>query len=255
MILTPNPKLRMVAGPNGSGKSTLFNHLRRAVTFPLGYCLNPDDIDRELTRAGRLYLGAWGLELDDAALAAFAAGHGLSTRLSGPMPSVTDNALVVGDGYRPGYFASIFSDLLRRQWMAREESFTFETVMSHPDRVGLLAEARRQGYRTYLYYICTDSSVINADRIASRVAQGGHDVPAAARDERYARSLALLPQAIRESTRAYLFDNSGQSHRLIAEYEEARLVRAADNLPGWFVQGVLDAPPSNRTRKPRRPSR
>lgn len=242
MIVTPNPKLRMLAGPNGSGKSTLFNYLRAAFSFPLGYCLNPDDIDRELVRAGRLYLGSWGLQLDEAALMAFVSGHGLAARLSGDIPTVRENALVVGKNYRPGYFTSIFSDLLRRQWMEREESFTFETVMSHPDRVGLLREARRLGYRTYLYYVCTDSSAINAARIASRVAQGGHDVPAAVRDERYRRSLALLPRAIRESTRAYLFDNSGREHRLIAEYDGPDLVKISDALPRWFVESVLHRP-------------
>jgi predicted ABC-type ATPase len=54
--------------------------------------------------------------------------------------------------------------------MAREESFTFETVMSHPDRVEALEGAQSRGYRTYLYFVCTDNIDINAGRIAARVA-------------------------------------------------------------------------------------
>jgi predicted ABC-type ATPase len=118
--------------------------------------------------------------------------------------------------------------------MAREESFTFETVMSHPDRVQVLEDAQARGYRTYLYFVCTDNADINVGRIASRVAQGGHDVPESVRRKRYRRSLALLPRAIGASSRAYLFDNSGSEHRLVAEYESAKLVRRVEVLPRWF---------------------
>jgi predicted ABC-type ATPase len=234
MIHTANPKLRMLAGPNGSGKSTVFSYLRREFSFPFGYCLNPDEIDRELKECGRLYLGAWGVELDDATLSTFVSGHGLANRLRGKVPRVEDNGLVVKRNFKPGYFTSIFCDLLRRQWMAREESFTFETVMSHPDRVELMEEARRRGYRTYLYYVCTDSVSINAERIESRFKQGGHDVPGSVIGERYRRSLALLPRAIAASSRAYLFDNSGSKHRFVAEYESAKPVRFGNDLPRWL---------------------
>jgi hypothetical protein len=132
MIRTANPKLRMLAGPNGSGKSTLFRYLRTAHTFPLGYCLNPDEIEYELNRFRRLYLGGWGLHLRDAEIRSFVRKHGLARRITGELPKVEGKALVAPDAYRPGYFVSVFSDLLRREWMATEESFTFETVMSPP---------------------------------------------------------------------------------------------------------------------------
>lgn len=242
MILTAAPKLRMMAGPNGSGKSTLFQYLRHRFSFPFGHCLNPDEIDYELNRSSRVYLGAWGVQIDQSRLTRFVARHPLSRRLKGNLPQVEGNALVVRRGYRAGYFTSIFCDLLRRDWMSNEESFTFETVMSHPDRARLFSDALVLGYRTYLYYVCTDDVVINAGRIASRVAQGGHDVPASVIGDRYRRSLALLPTAIRHSTRAYIFDNSGKEHRLVAEYLDAKLVKIADDLPQWFVDTMLGRP-------------
>src|SRR5436190_20537801 len=131
MIRTPNPKLRMLAGPNGSGKSTLFRTLRTAYSFPFGYCLNPDEIEYELTHVGRLYLGGWGLQLNDAAIDSFVRSHGLAKRMTGELPKLDANALVAPKGYRAGYFISVFCDLLRREWMSKEESFTFETVMPH----------------------------------------------------------------------------------------------------------------------------
>jgi predicted ABC-type ATPase len=111
----------------------------------------------------------------------------------------------------------------------------FETVMSSADKIGLLADARLIGYRVYLYYICTDSPLINLARVANRVLDGGHDVPAEKIASRYGRSLSQLPDAIKLCDRAYLFDNSGMSHRLFAEFEQGRLVSIADEQPDWFV--------------------
>ena len=186
--------------------------------------------------------------MDDRTIARFVRRHGLAKRIASRVPSARGNALVAPPGYHAGYFTSIFSDLLRREWMSKEESFTFETVMSHPDRVELLREALHRQYRTYLYFVCTNSPTINRGRITNRMRRGGHDVDPAKVEARYRRSLSLLPRALALSTRAFLFDNSGRQHRLIAEFEAGKLLRADDDLPQWFVNAVLM---TTRTKKRR----
>lgn len=42
------PRLRLIAGPNGSGKTTLTNELRNRYDVPLGYYVNPDEIEINL---------------------------------------------------------------------------------------------------------------------------------------------------------------------------------------------------------------
>jgi predicted ABC-type ATPase len=81
------------------------------------------------------------------------------------------------------------------------------------------------------------------------VKQGGHDVPRAVVKERYSRTPALLPRAIEYSTRAYHFDNSGKKNRLVAEYENGRLVSAVIDPPVWLANSMAGA--SRRTRKKR----
>ena len=80
--------------------------------------------------------------------------------------------------------------------------------MSARDKVELLAEAQSLGFRTYLYFIATRSPKINIERVRSRVASGGHDVPRDKIVERDHRTLALLEGAIRASHRAFLFDTT-----------------------------------------------
>jgi predicted ABC-type ATPase len=228
----------MVAGPNGSGKSTLFDELK-ARGFRLGHVLNPDEIERQLVHDRKLDLKQWGLQADEVTVGAFFARHALAAKLSNDVFSVEDNVISIGANFVPGYFTAVLSDLMRRQWLATGQSFTFETVMSSGDKVELLDEARARGFRTYLYYVCTDSPLINRERVAIRVAQGGHDVPEVKIDARYRRSVALLPNAIRRTSRAYVFDNSGRAHRLVGEFEAGKLVAVAEELPGWFASAVL----------------
>ena len=111
--------------------------------------------------------------------------------------------------------------------------------MSGIDKIQLLQTAQGQGYRTYLYYVCTNAPEINLERVAFRVGQGGHHVPPDKIASRYRTSLAHLPQAIRWSNRAYLFDNSGSDLRFIAEFAEQKLLRVSESAPEWFIASSL----------------
>lgn len=58
--------------------------------------------------------------------------------------------------------------------------------------------------------------------------------------QRYHRSIALLDEACGAANRAYIFDNSGRAHKLIAEVTngETLTVHSAA-LPAWFVATSL----------------
>ena len=233
-------KLRMVAGPNGSGKSSLLNYLLKTYSLPLGFNLNPDEIEKQLVATGLLDFGVWGLQVDALDLQTFFREHPLTDPKTSTLPVVSKNKLAMVPVLAGGYFTAMLCDFLRRGWLRTGRSFTFETVMSGPDKIDFLRRAHERNYRTYLYYICTDDYRINEDRVASRVAQGGHRVPPEKIEPRYKRSLGLLRGAIQFSDRAYLFDNSGKEHRFIAEFESNKLIRISQDLPNWFVDSVLN---------------
>jgi predicted ABC-type ATPase len=142
------------------------------------------------------------------------------------------------------YFASVLADFIRHQLLKQKTSFTFETVMSFKDKVDFLREAKDSGYRTYLYYIATDDPEINKSRVRNRVHFGGHPVSDEKIVSRYKNSLSLLIDAVRQTNRAYNFDNSNDGENkkfLIAEITEGKeLVFKADLIPAWFKHAVLD---------------
>lgn len=138
------------------------------------------------------------------------------------------------------YYASVLADLLRRKALQARQSFSFETVMSSPDKVDLLREARAQGFRTYLYYIATEDPEINVQRVKYRVAAGGHDVPEEKIISRYHRSLRLLGAALRYTHRAFFFDTSAAEAWYFAEATDGTTIELkSDEMPRWF-QPVWD---------------
>lgn len=78
--------------------------------------------------------------------------------------------------------------------------------MNHASKIEELKRALKKGYKTYLYFVCTDSAEINIDRVANRVQKGGHTVDTSKIRSRYKNTLGNLYAAIKLSNRAYLFD-------------------------------------------------
>ena len=84
----------------------------------------------------------------------------------------------------------------------------FETVFSAPDKVEFIRKAKSLGYFIRLFFICTDSPLINVNRISRRRLKGGHDVPPVKILSRYSKSIAQCVAVISLVDRAYIYDNS-----------------------------------------------
>ncbi|HWD29093.1 MAG TPA: zeta toxin family protein [Rhizomicrobium sp.] len=104
--------------------------------------------------------------------------------------------------------AQEIAEVRRQDCIVRRADFSFETVMSHPSKVGLLSQAKEAGYAIVLFFVATESPELNVARVRQRVTFGGHDVPADRIVARYHRTMSLLPAAIALCDRVVLFDNT-----------------------------------------------
>ncbi len=238
------PRLRMFAGPNGSGKSTMKSVLKPEL---LGAYVNPDEIEKEMSQTSWLDLRSFNIACTKADLIAF---YNQSTLLE--KADLQDEIYSIGfdeikccisfhDVAVNSYWASVTADFIRYQLLKQHQSFTFETVMSSPDKIALLAKAQALGYKTYLYYVATEDPNINVNRVLHRVLRGGHNVPTEKIVSRYYRSLDLLLEAIKHTNRAYLFDNSGENQVWIAEITNGiELSMRSEIKPLWFERYILN---------------
>ncbi len=76
--------------------------------------------------------------------------------------------------------------------IVEKKSFAFEATGSGLMFTEKMKEAKKEGYRLGLLYLWLPNATMAKDRVRLRVAQGGHDVPAADIERRYKRSLVNL---------------------------------------------------------------
>lgn len=98
-------------------------------------------------------------------------------------------------------------------------SFAFETTLSRRTYVARLKRWKTAGYSVEIAYLKIDSPALALKRIASRVKQGGHDVPREDVVRRFARSWANFEGIYRPLADQWsVYDNSGSVPRLLEQH-------------------------------------
>lgn len=142
--------------------------------------------------------------------------------------------------------AQRMADARRDECIEAQRSFSFETVMSHPSKVDILKRAKGAGFFVQLYFVGIDDPRTNVDRVALRVAQGGHDVPADRVIARWHRTTGFLADAVSAADLSRVFDNSetAAGPRLVVRIETLRQGRFVDRqyppIPEWVRHFLLD---------------
>jgi predicted ABC-type ATPase len=130
---------------------------------------------------------------------------------------------------------------IRQTLLDQRESFVFETVFSDPvgDKMAFLKRAEAAGYTVVLCFVGIDGPVRSEERVAMRVAQGGHDVPTEKLRGRFPRTMKNLREAIRELPHVLVFDNGdlARPFRRVAVFERGKLVEKHPPLPRWLPRG------------------
>ena len=103
---------------------------------------------------------------------------------------------------------------LREEALKKEQSFTFETVLSTRRNLDLLKRAKEKGYFIRCIYVITSNPSINVLRVKIRHAKGGHDVPEDKIRTRYERCLSLIPELIEICDIFHLYDNTKEPFRI-----------------------------------------
>jgi len=232
-------RFRLIAGPNGSGKSTLRAWLARDYAVNFYHFINADDLHAEITRSGCCFVP---FPVDTDELKVYAESSTYAEEIKDLFRN--GSIRVAGDCIRfmpeaiSTYSVALIAGFLQAGHLSRGLSFSQETVFSHSSKVEALKSAYESGYRTYLYFVATEDPRLNICRVADRVANGGHDVPHEKIVGRYARALSQIPKAYPYLSRAFFFDNSGDSMRYIAHWnpDEGLVLQLPEaQLPAWFA--------------------
>ncbi len=102
------------------------------------------------------------------------------------------------------------------RFVADGESFAFETTLSGRSYLRLIRKMVEDGWEVHLVYLWLPTADACVERVAERVAQGGHNIPEATIRRRYTRSLKnLLNEFATAFSVVACYDNSSSVPRLI----------------------------------------
>lgn len=120
--------------------------------------------------------------------------------------------------------------------ITQREDFAFETTLAGRSYLKLVRRLQTAGWRVELIYLALPSMEMSKLRVAERVAHGGHNIPVADIERRFARSLGnLLYSFSRQVDACRCFMNSDASPELV--FEQQGEVRNVLHMP--YYQHLL----------------
>jgi predicted ABC-type ATPase len=235
-------RMRVFAGPNGSGKTTIFKGILNENKVNLGVYINADEIELTLSKTKLLNFSSFSINVSKLEIIDFFKDSTFApVKRNEPdlykKLEVSNNVLYTNTSI-DSYLAADIAEFIRQKLLNEGVSFTYETVMSHAQKIDFFKKAQNKGYKVYLYFIATEDPEINIRRVDIRVAQSGHDVHPEVIKKRYFKSLHNLKEAVKQSNRAYIFDNSNEKAHLVAEITNGSnvVINTAIQTPNWVAE-------------------
>jgi predicted ABC-type ATPase len=132
-----------------------------------------------------------------------------------------------------------WADARRAELLDAGQSFVSETVFSHASKLKLIEDAQASGFFVMLLVVALDQPDRLLARVAQRVAEGGHPVPAERILARYPRTLTNLIQAVRLADAAVLYDShdvTPGTNTVVAMCKGTWTKELVQPLPEWAQQ-------------------
>ena len=99
-----------------------------------------------------------------------------------------------------------------------KNDFGFETTLATRSYVGLIKQAKRQGYTIVLIYFWLESVELAKARVKARVEKGGHDIPPDVIERRYIRGKENFFQLYKDVCESWIvYDNSHEVPAIVAK--------------------------------------
>lgn len=121
----------------------------------------------------------------------------------------------------------------RERQLAARHSFGIETTLTGRGELDFMRKAAQSGYKVNLIFIGIDDPALSRMRVASRVEDGGHNVPASDINRRHDRSIENIAAAMEIADRAFVLDNSGPRPRLLCSQENQKTKYLSRFMPSW----------------------
>jgi predicted ABC-type ATPase len=123
--------------------------------------------------------------------------------------------------------------------LVQKSSFAFETTCSGRGHLAFLKRAKTEGWRISLLFLWLPSPQAALERVARRVREGGHNIPADIVIRRYWKGISALRESyLPMADVAAVYDNSDKGRRLIVERQPGQRLRVHDEETWKQIESV-----------------
>lgn len=127
--------------------------------------------------------------------------------------------------------------LLARDCIRYNRNFSVETTLAGGNVIRLMRDAKANGFIVTMFYVGLGDYRLNIDRVATRVRNGGHNIPSEDIIRRHTTSMQNLHSNIHLIDHLIVIDNSKATGEIVLHVEQRVLKYEVDPLPLW-VQSI-----------------
>ncbi|MGV6801612.1 MAG: zeta toxin family protein [bacterium] len=154
----------------------------------------------------------------------------------GPMINPNNIALSMGnDNSNQDIQAARFALNETQRHIHDGRDFTRETTLSSKEIIGSIKLAKTAGFIVRIIFIGADDLTDTSQRVAERVALGGHDVPLTTQKRRFGRSHANAVKAALFTDEMLFFSNAASQFILHGRYSQSGFESLSMPLPNWLL--------------------
>lgn len=122
-----------------------------------------------------------------------------------------------------------------KELFSKGQSLVQETTLCGHGIIQNIKNAKSNGYKIIVFYVGVDTVDIAKERIAFRVANGGHGIPDADVERRFRESFLNLEKIIPYCDEIYFFDNTKNFYPVASIKDGIKEIITPD-LPVWFMK-------------------
>ena len=124
---------------------------------------------------------------------------------------------------------------LIKDYFEKGLSFNQETTLCGKSILKNIQYAKQLGYEIELHYVGIYSAELAKERIAYRVAHGGHGIPDKDVERRFVESGKQLKKVLPLCDVAVLYDNTESFYR-VAIFKSGRIENLSEKQPSWYME-------------------
>ncbi|SFM10306.1 zeta toxin family protein [Salibacterium qingdaonense] len=136
-----------------------------------------------------------------------------------------------------------------KEYMKEGKDFSIETTLAGKNALRQIKAAKENGYEVTMFYIALSHVNQNIERVAMRVKNGGHHIPAEDIFRREKTSLKHLYECAVLIDNLILIDNSNDNGESVLEINKGKISFEVDRLPEWALpvwEQFQKKPPTER---------